>query len=357
MGGNIAFGQHAADRIDLHKVSRKEIVASITTSLLMVNAAFKREYKKDLWAHEINHYLSGSSDALFDKKIKDDAFKAVKPTVGDIDVQVDEAVYKDLTVFLLKYKGDRHGDLTLIDIKHSTDQIITLWRSGKFGINIQIDFELVGFKGNKPNEWARFSRSSHWDDMSIGIKGVAHKYIMRAIAGSDRNQVVIRAKTARSKNKITIDSEMAFSLKGIRQKLKPVLDDSGKHVYDEGIPVYDMIDPKDATYHQNIGVVFETLFRRPMTDSDYRGMQSFVGIVGLMKKYLDKGTIQKSVDRFAHLLWGPKQEGQLMYVKNHRQDFEEKTTMFEYLCKGVGVDPKPFYKMREEYYKNLPEER
>lgn len=357
MGGNVSFGNKSADRIDLSKIPRAAVVSTLTTSLLIVDSMFKKSFGVKLWHGDIKNYLSGSSNALFDHSIKDADFTKVKPSVGDVDLQVDENQYQNIVKFLLSVKDKAIGDLTLIDFKPSRDQVITLWHSKRFNINVQLDFELVGFKDNKPDEWAQFSRSSNWSDMSIGIKGVAHKYIMRAIAGSDRNQVIIRAKTARSKNRIVIDSEMAFSLKGIRQKLKPVLDDNGKHVFDNGIPVYDMIEPKDASYSQNIGVVFETLFRRPMTDSDYQGMQSFVGIVGMMKKYLDKATIQKSVDRFAHLLWGPKQEGQLMYVKNYRQDFEEKTTMFEYLCSGVGVNPKPFYKMREEYYKNLPEEK
>ncbi len=348
MGGNIAFGSHEADRIDLRKVSRQEIVASITTSLLLVNAAFKKEYKTDLWPEKINHYLSGSSDALFDKKIKDADFSAVKPTVGDIDVQVNETIYKELTVFLLKYRSTRMGDLTLIDIKHSTDQIITLWRSTKFQINIQIDFELVGFKGSKPNEWSRFSRSSHWDDMTKGIKGVAHKYIMRAVVGANRNEVVIRAKTKRSKDKITIDSEKAFSLKGIRDKLSPARDEHGNHIFQNGLPVYDAIDTKDATYVQDIDIIFSTMFGRDMTPSDKAAMQSFSGIIGLMKKYLKKADIEKIADRFADLLWGP--QGQMLYARNTQQDFDEKTLMFNLIASELNINPDKYKDMKRTYY-------
>lgn len=348
MGGNIAFGSHEADRIDLRQVSRKEIVASITTSLLLVNAAFKREYKTDLWPQKINHYLSGSSDALFDKKIKDSDFTAVKPTVGDIDVQVNEKIYQELTMFLLKYRAAKMGDLTLIDIKHSTDQIITLWRSQKFGINIQIDFELVGFDGPKPNEWSRFSRSSHWDDMTKGIKGVAHKYIMRAAVGANRSEIVIRAKTKRSKDKITIDSEKAFSLKGIRDKLTPARDEHGVHIYQDGLPVYDSIDTKEATYVQDIDIIFSTMFGRDMTPADKAAMQSFSGIVGLMKKYMRKDAIAKTVDRFADLLWGP--QGQMLYARNTQQDLDEKTLMFNLIATELRINPDKYKEMKRAYY-------
>jgi len=348
MGGNIAFGSHKADRIDLRQVPRKEIVATITTSLLLVNAAFKREYKIDLWYQEINHYLSGSSDALFDKKIKDTDFVGVKPTVGDIDVQVNEALYKELTMFLLKYRSVKLGDLTLIDIKHSTDQIITLWRSTKFQINIQIDFELVRFKGSKPNEWSRFSRSSHWDDMTKGIKGVAHKYIMRAAVGANRNEVVIRAKTKRSKDKITIDSEKAFSLKGIRDKLSAARDEHGNHIFQNGLPVYDVIDTKEAAYVQDIDIIFSTMFGRDMTPADKAAMQSFSGIVGLMKKYLKKVDIEKIVDRFADLLWGP--QGQMLYARNAKQDFDEKELMFNLIAQELKINPDKYKEMKRAYY-------
>jgi hypothetical protein len=58
----------------------------------------------------------------------------------------------------------------------------------------QVDFEaseyemqddsLTGKQKFYPTEWAKFSHNSHWEDIQAGIKGVFHKYLLRAITST-----------------------------------------------------------------------------------------------------------------------------------------------------------------------------
>lgn len=168
-------------------------------------------------------FLSGSSLHLFDlAKISDDEFRRHKPTVGDIDTQVDGEMKKEIEDFLKTFPVNKKvGNLVYIGYKPSGDQFITLWTITTLGINIQIDLELVSFLNGVPTPWSMFSHSSAWDDMKEGIKGVFSKYLMRAIQAKSAKNVIVRSKTG--KEKIINKSELAFSLKGLRVRMEPIL--------------------------------------------------------------------------------------------------------------------------------------
>lgn len=352
MGGNVGFGDQYADRIDLTKVPRQEIVKSLTVSLLLLNDQFKKQTGFTLWKGNLSKYLSGSTTAMFDKKIDDKAFTAVKPSVGDIDIRVNGLHEKEIVALLSSVKGKKIGDLRLIDFKKSTDQYITLWQSIKYKINIQVDLEMVDFdsRGN-PTPWSGFSRSSAWADMSLGIKGVAHKYVFRALTAVTLHDLIIRPRTARSKEKrvtATIDS---FSLKGWRQRLQPALDDNGKHIYKDGLPVYDELQAKDTGTITDLKMLFEIIFKKTPTKAELGegGLGSFVGVIGLIHKYTPKNEWTSIADGFANLLWGPK--AQNMYRDDNDRDLKEKRAMIETMADKLGINKNRWDKMIKGYYK------
>ena len=102
----------------------------------------------------------------------------------------------------------------------------------------QVDFELMPFVNNKPNEWTKFSHSSSLQDYKKGVKGgVFHKLLIRSIVGASsiRNDVVIASPTSTpEKLKISTSKKYinprftAFSvLRGIRnvfKRLQMILD-------------------------------------------------------------------------------------------------------------------------------------
>ena len=353
MGGNVAFGDKAADRIDLTKVPRKDIVNSLTVSLLMVNDSFKKKTGFPLWHGDIRKYLSGSSDALFNLKIEDSLFQAVKPSVGDIDVQVNGLLDEQIGDFLSTLKGKKQGDLIMIDVKKSTDQYITLWTSIKYNINIQVDFELVEFdeKGN-PTPWSRFSRSSAWNDMAAGIKGVAHKYVFRALTALSLHDVIIRPKTSRGKEKEMKSSVDAFSPKGYRVKLKPVLDPkTNEQVYKQGVPVYDQLDAGETGVITDLEVIFTAFFKRKPTKAELgeQGMGSYLGVLKLIKKYVPQNEMIRVADGMAHLLWGA--SAQNMYRNDNDRDLKEKTVMMMHMAEATGQDLNRWDHLINGYYK------
>ena len=351
MGGNVAFGDKAADRIDLTKISRKEIVNSLTVSLLMVNDAFKKHSGFDLWKETIGHYLSGSSSAFFDiGSISDAEFKRVKPSVGDIDTQVNGIHEKQIGAFLSSIKGKTFGDLTMIDYKKSVDQFITLWSSKRYGLNVQVDLELVDFDSNgRPTPWSRFSHSSAWDDMLIGIKGIAHKYIFRALTAGTLHNVIIRPKTARGKEKEMLSSIDAFSPKGYRTKLKPVLDERGEHVYKNGVPVYDEMSVGETGTITDLEIIFEAFFKKTPTKMELQMMNSYLGMVSLIQKYTDKRDVLKVADGMAHLLFGSR--AQNMYRNDNDRDLKEKTIILQTLATALHISYNRWDKMINDYYK------
>lgn len=351
MGGNVAFGDKAADRIDLNKIDRRQLVNSLTVSLLHVNDAFRKQTGFELWKDGIQHYLSGSSSAFFDTgKIPDNAFKAVKPSVGDIDTQVNGLHEKQILEFLNGNKGKTHGDLTLIDFKKSVDQYITLWSSKSTGLNVQVDLEMVDFgPDGKPTPWSRFSHSSAWDDMLLGIKGVAHKYIFRAMTATTLHNVIIRPKTARGKEKEQLSSIDAFSPKGYRTKLRPALDEKGEHIYKNGVPVYDELTPGETGTITELEVIFEAFFGKTPTKAELKLMDSYIGVIQLIHKYVSRSNWIKIADGMANLLFG--QRAQNMYRNDNDRDLKEKTVMLQTLASTLGISSNRWDHMINAYYK------
>lgn len=338
-GGNVQIDDQEAERIDLLKHDRTSITKKIAAGLSAINAGFKKEVGKPIWNDALmksKKFLSGSAFHFFNPEIADDMFKKYKNSVGDIDTQVDKNMDTEIKDFLTKNKGKSFGPMKLIGFKTSAGQHISLWHLEDPSMNIQIDLEMVDFENEEPTEWSNFSHSSSWEDMTKGVKGVAHKYLLRALDAPKLKDIVLKAKTARGSDKEVKSSETAFSVThGVRQKLKPVLDDSGKQLMIKGKPAYHEMSTAESKGDTNLSNIFKAYFGKDPSAEDLKKMNSFTGLIQLIKKVFKADDQKKIADGFARTLWGPGAQG--LYRGDPQKDAEEKNGMMKILLNELGL--------------------
>lgn len=358
-GGNVIIGDVAAKRIDLSKYERENVVRTIEKGLKSINAAFEKFSGFPLWSKELLaslDYLSGSAKHFFDvQKIGTEKFVQHKSSVGDIDTMIDGAAAPILKEFLDKTRpGSLFGTLEYVGYKSSGDQYISLWLAKELDdLPVQIDLELVDYAGGVPTEWSQFSHSSAWDDMEMGIKGAAHKLLYRSItAKSQREAIVLKGKKKTPKKMVVTD--YAASLKGVRKRIQPVLDDNGNQLIQDGLPVFNDLPSKDAEYYNDYETVFSILFnskKKPSVD-DIKNIMSFRGLLTLMRKYHSENEIKVIVDRFIEILFGKGAQGWYRGKEGRLKDFQEKTTVLRLLSQELGIRWEKYLPMIKSYYRS-----
>lgn len=354
-GGNISFGDISAERIDLNKINRDEIVPHLKTLIHSINKEFKKQFKQDLWKPELiesGKFLSGSAFHFFNlSEIPTETFTKFKHSVGDIDTQVDIEKTEEIEKFLESSVSKKIGHSTLLGVKKTFAQFITLWAvpiNKESTINLQIDLELVEYKDGVPSEWANFSHSSHWDDISKSIKGVFHKLLLRAISDKDKISFIERMKT---KDKVVQSNIYSLSVgKGLRKKYVPVLDDSGKLLTKDGMMIVKAVATKDSHYETDLSIIFTKLFDKQSSVSDLKQFESFTGLLKLIKKYLKPEQIDNTIERFVNLMFDEKAQG--IYKDDPEQDKKEKMTALTLLCKTFNKNIEDFEEKISTYYKN-----
>lgn len=338
-GGNVIIGDVAAERIDLKKIDRKKVVDEIGKALKSISDRYKALTGLPLWGDDLfkdKSFLSGSSLHLFNDEIPDDVFTKHKPIVGDIDTQVDGNQKAQIEDFLKTIKPNESiGNVIYVGYKPNGDQFLTIWTIPSLGLSVQVDLELVDFKDGKPTPWSSFSHSSPWEDLTNGIKGVFQKYLLRSFQARTAMDVLIKAKTSRGKDKTIKKSELAFSLKGLRVRMKPVLDNEGNQVFEKGMPVYVELDSKGADYITDLDVLFASFFGVKGTKKEIDLMGSFIGLIELMKKYMTRSEQKKVVDGFADVLWEKGSQG--LVKGDPRSDYDTKLIAFNYITKELGM--------------------
>ena len=357
-GGNVQINVGGktfdAERMDLKKVSRQTMVKSIRTGLKAINAAFEKFSGLPLWDSSLintGDFLSGSTKAFFDlSSIDDDEFVKYKPSVGDIDLMIDGNMATIAREFLDKTPhGAQFDTLKFIGYKASGDQWITLWETD-FGQSVQIDLEHAEFIGGKPSPWSVFSHSSAWEDMQNGIKGVFQKQLFRSLAAKDSKDIIV-LKGKKQVPKQVVSSDYTASTKGVRKRIQPILDNSGKQTYMDGLPVYTELPSKGAEYYTDFEIIFSILFSgaKP-TPKEIQEMESFGGMIGLINRYLKSAEKQKVLDRFMEILFG--KGAQNLYRSDKLRDFREKTTAVRVICKEFGISWKKYLPLIKQNYKN-----
>lgn len=357
MGGNVIINNIAADHIDLDKISRASVISDLSYGLKSVSDRFQRIFGFPIWSAELlntREFLSGSSIHLFDSNIPSEEFIKYKSRVGDIDTQVDITYKTFLQTFLTSIpENTRIGNMIYIGFKTSADQFITLWTIPSLqNLNVQIDFELVEFKNDIPTPWSRFSHSCSWNDIRLGIKGVFSKYLMRAFQARTAIRVIIIPKSLRGKEKIITKSQMAFSLKGLRVRMVPVLNERGCQAYKGGLPAYTEVKTTETQFITDMNFLFFTFFDVFATNQDLEKMHSFVGLVELMRKYLSIADTKKVLTGFANLLWG--EDAQELVRGCKEQDFILKQTAFNYIISQLspGCYISDYSELIEKFYED-----
>lgn len=351
----LSFGDIEANRIDLKKLDRKLVTSEIGQALKAISDKFASLHGLPLWGDDLfksREFLSGSSLHLFDTAIPDETFIQHKPTVGDIDTQVDGNLKGQIDMFLKSLSaGSKVSNAVYVGFKPSGDQFITLWTIPKLGISVQVDLELVDYQNGKPTPWSTFSHSSPWEDLSKGIKGVFQKYVMRALQHRVARDVIIQPKTSRGKEKVIHSSDLAFSLKGIRYKIQPVLDSQGNQVIKNDMYVYQEIDSKMSEYITDLDLVFKMSFGRDPIGDDTDKMTSFVGVIELINRYFNDTEKNKILDAFVNLLWDKGAQG--LVRGDSRADYDNKIKAFDYISKAFGNRQISYYQSKiDAYYKS-----
>jgi len=354
-GGNVQIGDHEAERIDLNKIKRDDILPKITAVLDSINQSFKKHYKIPLWSGELfasKKFLSGSAFHFFNTNIPTQEFKTYKNTVGDIDTKVDKNIAKDVDAFLTANTGKTFSDAKLIGFKKSAGQSITLFAFNEPKINIQIDLEYVDFLNGVPTAWSNFSHSSDWDDIKAGIKGVFHKYMLRALTSKTVRDIVILS-GKKEIPKVVKSNSLAFSVQhGLREKIVPVMDGKDqRHL--NGLQVFKEIQPSESSYEKDLVVIFEILFGSVPSKTELKMMDSFTEGLKLVKTHFSHSDQIKFINGFAEILWEKGAQGIYKGKENAELDKHDKTIAYNMVINTLGnihPDQKQINTMMHDYY-------
>lgn len=353
-GGNVIIGDVEADRLDMDELPRHKLIPVIVDGLKSINKEFEKKTGLTLWKPELFKdlsFLSGSSIHFLDQSIDDERFKTHKPKVGDIDTQVDKTFEKELKAFLDSFSG-KAGELRFVGFKKSADQFVTLWNITPFDVNVQLDLELSDFEDGRPTPWSQFSHSSAWEDIEEGIKGVFHKFAIRAATHyGAHNEVIVRTPSGKKEN-VVKTNKMSFSVtKGLRKKIEPVLDEKGEQLMKRGMPVFQEIPTSKASYTSDLEVIFRTLFGREMQSGDMGRFNSFMGLLQIINKEWDKKNKQTFAEAFADLLWNNSAQGIVRGEPN--EDRAIKMAAWENILSILKIkETKEISNMRTKYYEN-----
>jgi hypothetical protein len=290
-------------------------------------------------------FLSCSSLHFFNVKgISDEDFVAKKPKVGDIDTQVPKDKESDLQQYLSSVQGKIVGPAKHLGFQKGSEQFSSLWELTDVPIKVQIDLEFVEFDSGRPTDWSQFSHSSSWEDLSAGVKGVFHKYLMRAFTASKATKKY-PAKQLKKGVKIAdepvVDNNLSFAVAskqggGLRQKYQPYIDpDTGKPMTKDGIPVMLQISSTDANYVQDLSQMFQMLFGIEPKEDDKKLLWSFVGGLKLANTHLNDQQRQQMATAFVNNLFGTGAQG--LYRDNPERDRSEKQAALDLMLKTLKL--------------------
>lgn len=367
-GGNVTVKGEPAQKIPMDKISAKqfrELQKEIVDALRSLNKEFEKKYNKPLFPKfeenvKSGKLFSGSTRLFFSKPY--DEFSKHKKAVGDMDLQYPEELRPLLKEFLKDNEGQKFGKMTYFGQGGgSPTQENTIFKSSvapDLVKNIQIDFEPTFFEDGIPNDFSTFAHYSSWQDIKNKVKGAFSKLLMRALVSAKQRLGDIAVQTPTGKistsSKYDNPAMRKFSVdKGMRVAFEPVLDDKGEiQRTPEGKPIYKEIPTKVSNYERDIEDIFAFVFEKKPTPVEKKDFHSFVGILKLMKKYLDSNTIEKVFQNFMDIIWRTGQEieqGPDAWKDGiQMNDFEAKKAAYD---EFVKVFPK--LKMRDEQLRDF----
>jgi hypothetical protein len=380
MGGNVTAvnketGEEVrAEKIKVKEIGRKDFIDTFVKIFKELNNKFKSKYKRPIWVDEkilANGFaFNGSTSFIMDPSLSDDEVMKYKPTAGDIDITVPAELKEDLWKLLDSLEGKEiipgavyvgSNKPTISSIGEQINSVIIVEFKNGIRAKCQVDFEFLEFEGDKPTEWSKFSHSSSFKDTKAGVKAVHHKYLIRALVGgaSVRNDIVIATSKSTPEN-ITLSKSkvhqvprmLKFSVgRGIRTAYEPMLDKNGQIVKLNGKQVYKEIPSKDSSFETVIREIYKLSFQQLKgNEQDEKLFYSFVGVIQLMKKFLNKKQLEETHKRYIELLWGyGRERGQELEVGNPQLDFDVKMAGYQRFVKDLSLkDDSSAY--LEDYY-------
>jgi len=141
--------------------------------------------------------------------------------------------------------------------------------------------------------------------------------------------------------------------KGMRVAFEPVLDARGNiQKTPEGKPIYRELDTKKSVYSRDLDDIFAFVFGQVPKGNEKQQMHSFVGLLKLMKKYLDDDTVKMIFSSFLKIIW---EKGQEIEVSSEfsedgiqEKDFNVKKAAYDQFVKEF-----PSLKMKDDELKNF----
>jgi hypothetical protein len=365
-GGNLTVDGVQAQKIDMGKSGRKEFVNKSLDLFKHINKLFKSKYKEPLWINEKNldtgKMFNGSTSFIFSPNYSDEEILKHKQKSGDIDLIIPREKAGDLWNLLEPYKNKEiMPGVTYIGSNRTSDSalgnqinsIFMIEFDNGYKVPAQVDFEMleVDVKG-EPDEFARFSHSSSFEDVTNNMKGVAHKYLLISLTGAatlKSNVYVVTNKSTEDNYKIKVKAgkpmtEFTNAKFSVDKGLRFAYQEQNWKI--DGKPVYKEIPASQSTYEQKLENIFTFIFNKKPSSAEMKKLWSFTGIVDLMKKYLDKQQIQKTYERMLERTWG--RAAQELERDSGELDYQIKDAMNGYLEKKFGL--KRPEKMVEDYY-------
>lgn len=385
MGGNargtnkVTGVDTLAQKIPLKEIGRSRFIKKFIEIFEEIDKRFEREYKRPLWTNKSilknGVAFNGSTSFIMNPEIPDDQVVPFKPTSGDLDIMVKSSDKADLWTLLDSFESSPN---IMPDVEYMGSNKRTISSIGEqincvfkviFGDIVtysQVDWEFTEFEGEgeseAPMEYSRFGHSSSLFDAQQGFKGVVHKYILRSLAGgaSLRTDVLILTskatyeKPAFKKTKGAHITELRmdkfFVSRGLRKAYQPQFTPDGKPWIVDGKRVYKETPASDSNYETSVKEIFKILFN-DMDSGEVDKMWSFVGIVSLMKKHLDKRSINDTFERFLDICWG--YGGQKLERDDKSIDMQIKANAVNYLMKeipGLKKYEKKIQEMTDRFY-------
>jgi hypothetical protein len=363
-----------AQKIPLKDIGRAQFIKKFIEVFEEIDRLFEKKYGYPLWENKKilknGVAFNGSTSFIMNPELADDAVIPYKPTAGDIDIMVPHEYKADLWHLLDDLESNPHfmkdveyRGCNKLSVSSIGEQINSVFQV-TFGENetqSQVDFEFTAFENGEPDMFARFSHSSSLADAQQGFKGVNHKYLLRSIVGgaSKRDDVLIllksgtyekpKFKKTKGEPLTTINVNKFSVVRGLRTAYEPVMvPGTNDHWVHDGKHVYRELPSKGSSYETAIESMFQILFNE-RNSKDLQKMWSFVGVVELMKKYLDKKGIATTFERYLEVCWGP--AGQPLERDDKNIDAEIKFGGVNHL-----IDVFPWLKKYEKHIKDMTDE-
>ena len=289
------------------------------------------------------YIFNGSSQFLMDPT-KIGSLVGIKSSFGDIDVIIPKEKLAELTAFLdsiddnqIAWKSTNDNSLTdkfsyvgrTKSFAAIPDQLVTLWYYHPAKQVVQIDFEgdtmeidSDGFE--KPSEWTKFSKDSPWDDLCVGIKGLAGALMLRSLTRAatrlDKDVIVLTTMAGMQVKsgqtvigrqitkdvRHTLPSTFTLNTGGGGAGIRKAYEFVGAVFYNGNkVNAYRFVEAKETKPEDRIidvSKIYEVVFGVAPSRGERASFRSFQGLLKSMKKHLDSETIRFAVDRFAELL-------------------------------------------------------